>query len=924
MRVLKIIAGIFLALAIFVACIAGLYLKVLPAIISNPKFLIKIENFASKILDADVTLKSPILKTKWDSDVYLTVKEINISKADKNLLHIKSLDTKFSLKHILKKQIILNNLTTEYIDTNISELLNLPLFKKNTESESEWKFDIFNSKAYIKKAKFYYQIDKENSVKIAGNNIRISDNPDKKYLSYEMFATLMRDKHKLNIYAKESGKNTIFKDKKKLIIKNSNLKVENTDIIFNGEIDIDNYDLNFKGNKFSIPATIDILNSQIVANNIHDYLVYFDKIDGNFNFDVNINNKGINGKILLNKLSFNLIPMQNLPIILNKGNISFDNNRVNLKNFKGFYNNNKSNSMDFTGTIDDYLKTVDTKLTGNAVVTNDFAQNYLSKILSYPLKIKGKADTRVVLKSKNNKIDLLWLYKFEKGNGFIIDGDETFMNNTGVRVLASKIHFENMLMALKSMNYYIETPRGREFDRIPILSMNGNIDFSGGKQFVKDFGLTLTKPMPSGFLNMILKQNLFKEGKFSGEMKVINTGKYPVLEGSLKADGVKIPSQRLFLKDGEFRADNTGINIISKGYYRRSAYDIKATIDNQIKYPIIVKDANLTLDNADIEKYLQAFNQQQPGAEQTNQPATKLNSSLADENDDSAPNFDLSNLIVEKCKLEIKKGLYKKINFSNIIGNLNLNKDSILTLNTNRFNIAEGSAEAKVNCDLKKHKYNLILALIKVDSDLIASELVNLPKEIKGKASGLIDINTDKTLKLNGTIKFVINNGIIAKIGLVEYTMKIASLFRNPIVMITPSVISDLVDIPEGKFERINGDLMLERNVIRKLVIKSVSPQLSTYIIGRYNLENQDAILRVYTMFSNRRKGAYGFLRSLSLNTLANRIPLSSRNTSNYYASEIAELPKIEANNKDTQIFLTKVDGDIVQNNFISSLHKIK
>jgi hypothetical protein len=177
---------------------------------------------------------------------------------------------------------------------------------------------------------------------------------------------------------------------------------------------------------------------------------------------------------------------------------------------------------------------------------------------------------------------------------------------------------------------------------------------------------------------------------------------------------------------------------------------------------------------------------------------------------------------------------------------------------------------------------------------------------------------------LNGTIKFVINDGVIAKIGLVEYAMKIAALFRNPIVMVTPSVVSDLVDVPEGKFDRINGTLTLERNVIRKMVIKSVSPQLSTYIVGRYNLDNQDAILRVYTMFSNRRKGAYGFLRSLSLNTLANRIPLSSRNASNYYASEIAELPKIEANEKDTQIFLTKVDGDIVQNNFISSLHKIK
>ena len=351
-----------------------------------------------------------------------------------------------------------------------------------------------------------------------------------------------------------------------------------------------------------------------------------------------------------------------------------------------------------------------------------------------------------------------------------------------------------------------------------------------------------------------------------------------------------------------------------------------AKIKNEIVFPIIVRDANLTVDNMDVEKYLQAFNNQtvsEHASENVHDTISKSLEKEVDENSDTQT-FDLANLIVEKCKLNIKKGNYKKIEFSNVIGNLTLNKNSILNLNSNRFEIAEGKAEAKINCDMRNHKYNIFLALIRVNSDMIATELVNLPQEIKGKASGIIDLNTDKTLKLNGSVKFVVNDGEIAKMGLVEYTMKVASLFRNPLVMVTPSVVSDLVDVPEGKFDRINGTLTLERNVIRRMVIKSVSPQLSTYIVGRYNLDNQDAILRVYTRFSNRSKGAYGFLRSLSLNTLANRIPLSSRNNSNYYEAEIKELPKIEADEKDCQIFLTKVDGDIVSNNFLSSLHRIK
>ena len=82
--------------------------------------------------------------------------------------------------------------------------------------------------------------------------------------------------------------------------------------------------------------------------------------------------------------------------------------------------------------------------------------------------------------------------------------------------------------------------------------------------------------------------------------------------------------------------------------------------------------------------------------------------------------------------------------------------------------------------------------------------------------------------------------------------------------------------------------------------------------------------MRIYTKFSNKNKGFAGFLRNISLNNLANQIPISSRNDANYYAAELKNIPPIEADEKDCQIFLTKVDGDVEHNNFISSLKKLK
>ena len=104
-----------------------------------------------------------------------------------------------------------------------------------------------------------------------------------------------------------------------------------------------------------------------------EQLVYFKDIDGNFDFNINASNKGINGQVDLNRLSFKLVPFSNLPILLNQGKVSFDNNNIHLKDFKGYYNGKSSNKMDFEGSVKDYLKSVDTDLVGNALVTNDFS-----------------------------------------------------------------------------------------------------------------------------------------------------------------------------------------------------------------------------------------------------------------------------------------------------------------------------------------------------------------------------------------------------------------------------------------------------------------------------------------------------------------------------------------------------------------------
>ncbi len=660
---------------------------------------------------------------------------------------------------------------------------------------------------------------------------------------------------------------------------------------------------------------------------------YFKDLRGNFDLDINLLKEGMQGTITLNNADGKIVPLNYMPIKVNNGLIKIDPKTVTLKDFSGYYGKSTQNKATLEGTVNDYMKSCDTEITIKTAANNEFTENYLSPLAGIPLTMKGKAGTQIVIKSIYDKIDIIWGSKLAKGDDILIDG-ASLTPTTYDRAVKADLHIEKNILDIRDINYYIasEIKRGMQIE--PVLTLKGRFDISKEIPDMKAFGFEIPKPLPSEFLNVLAGQRLFKGGKFSGKLYVVNENETPVIKGKITSNDIRIPSQRIFIKKADLYTDKDTIHIASNGRFKRSNFIFKGDIKSAIKYPIVIRNLDFELDNLDAEKLMNSFNQTpEPTSNNTTIQTEEKNTVLVAQNtpndnneiepDENAVTFDFNNIIIEKCVFRLKQGSYKDIKFGNLAANLTLDKN-ILKLHSNKFDIAEGISTIKVLCDLNKHKYYLRLGIKDVNSDLMSTTLLNLPREISGKASGLIEINTDDSMKLNGQIKFAINNGQIQKIGLVEYLMKFAALFRNPIVMISPSIFSDIVNIPEGNFDKISGELYIKDNFVNLLKIKSASKGLSSYIVGCYNLETSDAILRIYTKFSTKNKGAKGFLRNISLNSLANRMPLSSRNDANYYSAELKNLPPIDADEKDCQIFLTSVDGDIEHNNFLSSLKKIK
>ena len=925
-RKAKVIVSLAVTAGVLATAPFAVYLKVLPWAVSQPKFISYVEKTINKYAGLDVTVIHPELKTSLSPVIEFKVDELSVTKNGASLLDVNKFDTRISFKEIFDKNIIIQKLGADYIFADVNKLMALSQPQKEEQKKTEWDFDFFDSLLYVKKSMFLYKIEPSTYVRLKADDLKI-DNTQKviRYVHFNLTSDIKKDGK--NLHFNIADRNAVFIKDKAIWVQNCYLIFNDSKIFFNAMADKKkNYDLEVFSKKIDVADVLTLIDSGIVENNLDEPLSYFKDLKGSFNFNVKLSNNDLKGVVNLNKISCKIVPLSNIPLLLQKGKIAMTKNEITLSDFKGFYNNKQVNKVEMHGSVKDYLRSIDTDIVARAVVTNDFMLNYLSKMIGTKVELVGDSTkTRIDLKSKNNKIDILWLFGLKKGQDILVDG-ASLTPVDYIRGVKGDLHFENNLLNIKSIDYYIvpDSFTKEQAQKVkPVVKLAGNVDFSSPEPFVKNLGFEIPRPLPSEFLNVLIGDKMFKKGKIAGKMEMINGESYPYLNGNLSMDGVFIPSQRIYVKHGEMTTADGMLNLSAQGGYRRSKFDFSGSLLNQIKFPIVVKHTNLTIDDVDVEKFIASANNQSSEAI-TSEKFDVKPSGEAKDNDDNTPTFDIGNFIVEDCVLHIKEGKYKDIKFDDVKATLSLDKNSVLNMYSNRFAIAEGHSSAKVNCDLKKHKYSLRLGILDVNSDIIATTLLTLPREISGKASGLIELNTDDSMKLNGSVKFLIKNGTIQKIGLVEYILKFAALFRNPLVMISPSTFSDLVNIPDGNFDRISGTLSIKDNVVEKMMIKSSAPQLSSYIVGRYDIENSDAALRIYTKFSNKNKGFAGFMRNISLNSLANRIPLSSRNDSNYYSAEISQLPPIDAEEKDCQIFLTKVDGDVEHNNFISSLKKIK
>lgn len=923
----KILVGS--VITIFLLCSAGVasYMWLLPSLVSSSWFQGQVEKSVQKYLDADLDLEGAQLATGWRPELGFKLDKLSLKKEDKELLNLSGIDTEVSFKDIFQKRLIINRVLAEnvYVDSaGIIELLPKTEEKKE-QKPSDFTIDIFSALLGVKKCLITYD-NPDIAIKFDAHNLVLDRTKAKKYLHFDFNFEMAKGQDKIVISADDQ--NRIYMGGGELHVDSFPIEVDKSKIVIDAFASRKTgMEINISSKNFKARDIYNMLTSNIIIPNGKELLAPIVDVNGSVDFNLHLAKNSIRGDVNVNESEFKVKDLLNMPVKITQGIVEIGNTTVTLKDFKGYYNNKKENSIVMSGDVKDYWKTCDTTVVSDIFVNNDFFKNYVSKLLGAPIGLVGDAGSRLTLTSKNGSCDLIWYFLLNEREGFEL-GDQSMVLKNYKTLFKVDLSVVKNILKINTIDYYITDKLQK--DMTPVLAIKGNLDMADNMKLL-DINLNIPRPLPSEFLNFLACQKIFRKGTISGDLSIDNTGEFPKMDGVISFDKVFVPAQRLFIKSAKIGAKGDKLGAIASGRYKRSKYDFNGYIVNDLRLPIVVKSVNLTVDDIDLEKMLAANNSNTHNTEPAKQALEETNSQATEEiteetlaSSESVPTFTKGLIIVEKCMLHLGKGKYKQVDFGNLHANLTLDKDGVLNVQSNKFDIAEGISTLKVNADLIKKKYYLRLGVKDVNSDVMAGAVLGLPREISGKASGLIEINADESLKLNGIIRFLIQNGTIEKVGYVEYILKVASLFRNPLAMITPATFGDLVTIPDGSFDSISGDLILKDNVIELIKIKSRASMLSSFIVGRYELETGDATLRIYTKMSNKGEGFAGFLRGLSLNSLANRITASGRNDSNYYASELAQLPSIDADEKDCQVFLTKVDGDVINFNFLSSLKRIK
>lgn len=725
------------------------------------------------------------------------------------------------------------------------------------------------------------------------------------------------------IYSNFGSKSPLLVNNSEFEVKNSNVK---TSVIrgaikrnpYNLQLDIDRAfdEKKLVSGTFSMKDfDLSVLNGLKIPEipNFKD----FTNFQGKINISSKIKNNNIRLFSQLGDTSVIYKP-KHLRIKILNGNILFDKDDLNLNKINAYAG---VMPVFVNGKISNIVQNPDLNLYVNAKPSQEFFDQFFNSKSVYPIKLKGDVMFSSTLRGTLDRLSSKTELKLDESSSLYYMGATIGDLTNPVRIYIDGISSPTSLR-LNNFVYdkIIASQNNKRFPNTQVTA-KGDIYLLGKNNLrFKNFKVKTENPTDAKIFNIIFKKPFMKQGVFTSDL-LINGDLYtPKILGKLDVTSVDIPVFDTTVKDVslDFRHDN--VYIRTKSSVLDNAIYFAAIMQNKFIPPYTFKDVSLYFEDLDLNKITNAIQEYEADLYKQQLGLTS-----------TAKAFDPSQIIVKSGKILADNIKIKELKATDFKADFNIDKNTTANVNDYNFKLANGSVNGDLSFNLLTNELDLNSHIHNSNAQTIGESLFDMKGQFYGIVNGDMNIkcigkDQAECLKtLSGKGQFLIKDGRMPKLGSLEYLLKASNLVTGGITGISINGIIDLITpLKTGEFKSIAGHYNIENGIVRDLEVFSKGKDLNLYLTGSYNIENYIADMEVYGSLSSNIASVFGKIKSLSLNTLLNTIPLLQKNE---LSDDItAKINKIPANEQSSisRIFAVDINGDINGLNYVKSFKWVK
>ena len=668
------------------------------------------------------------------------------------------------------------------------------------------------------------------------------------------------------------SKGILYSERDKLYAQDLRLRSEIADVIINGKLNDRHHKYEFNAKSHCL--SVFVLEKTFLAIMKHikptekNFIENFYNFGGSADLDLNFAPKNISGIITTKNLSANTVKFS-IPILFPDVKFIFEKDKVSAAASGTFGGEKVYTDFSTVNMFDDKTRLVSGNV--SATVGSRFAKKYIPDA-----DVENSVDLSVKYKVFHQTPEVEYFANIPVGSNIYYKICDLGLLENNRRIYAKTVKIgDNMF--LKTYDYSVVN--GEEIKNI--LTGDGLFIRKNNK-----FGLEYITGKTNGDAPVSLTGSFgkyVKGGYFSGDLKYnypkeIITGNFRVRDTRYKA---------FYVNEASVIADEKTMEISANGDYDKAKFTGYINLVNHFRDRIVIHNIDLYLEQFVVKK--------------NSNSNKKLEIKIPQKTKDI-------DWVVEHGIIRLDKIKYERLIVESIelVGSL---KNKIVSFNIPGIKFAGGTVKANGTYNIANHSSDTNFNAVNIDSDKAADMLLNLQDQIEGIANVQTHLITKNKLEhLDAKTVFSIQQGALKKLGDREFIVKKSKDSKHSFKFKIP----DIINIDECKIKSfradLNGSFEVHDDDINNVKIFSQQKYLSLFTEGKYNMVTQNAEILIWGKFNkNAQKGIKILFVPLSLVT---KIVFKPEKTRELNKDKINQIPPIEAEPSQLEIFKVKVTGN--------------